>query len=316
MSRFWAAPSGRGSILALPLLRSMTFKFLNRSEPHFSRYEMGKGADRPAEREARGALRTCGPAGQGPSSARAPGRQGPRGGGGGGRGGADHAPGREGRCWPAALAAALSAARRRESRRYGDRAAGTREGSARWGGALREGGESARSPPGPPVPRDIRVCTDWARRSPAAAPTPLRPEVERGGRSAEARPAPEPSERPRMAGVPGYRGGRGRWARGGARVPLRPRPPGCIGRAAPRCLGARTGPRRPGFAAALAPGPGGTAAGRAVGSGRLEGRLPGPEMLRLWTRRRGEGPSRWRGPPAGERGRRASALPPGIRIRR
>lgn len=145
------------------------------------------------------------------------------------------------------------------------------------------------------------MCTDWARRSPAAAPTPLRPEVERGGRSAEARPAPEPSERPRMAGVPGYRGGRGRWARGGARVPLRPRPPGCIGRVAPRCLGARTGPRRPGFAAALAPGPGGTAAGRAVGSGRLEGRLPGPEMLRLWTRRRGEGPSRWRGPPAGER---------------
>lgn len=152
---------------------------------------------------------------------------------------------------------------------------------------------------------------DRARRCSAAAAPTLLPEVEWGGwrgspaRSGRLAPPRSPRSSPARAG---HRGGRGSWGLEARRRPPRAATWGSERRAV---WGPRSRPGRPGRGAALAPGPG----GRAVGSGRRWGGLPGPEMLRLWPPRGGQGPSRWRERPERELRSREVGPPLPLRIR-
>lgn len=152
------------------------------------------------------------------------------------------------------------------------------------------------------------MCAPTGRPGPpAAASIPAAPQVERGGwarspaRGGRAHPAREPSGQRRPARGPSA----GERARGGEKpgseCGLR-RPALHPWSSHAALSGGTESPREASPPAALAPGPGGGAAGERGGERPSEGRLrgmrgvpPGPlGMLRLWTADKGEGLSRWR----------------------
>lgn len=170
-----------------------------------------------------------------------------------------------------------------------------RPGLGREGRSEKDGAGRARPLPGPPVPEGALECAPTGRGGARPQPPPRCSPKLSGAAGAGARPARGGLPRPGAPGAappgPGTAGGEGR---GGCKPgAARPATWGSERRAV---WGPRNRPGRPGRGAALAPGPG----GRAVGSGRRGRGLPGPEMLRLWPLRGGQGPPRWRERPERE----------------